>query len=77
MKKIQRILRQWKRKVGAQKVMQFRYKESEGSLYLYTCEPGIMIGFKGKTYYKYEEVLKKEFPEMKEICFVETNRLWV
>ena len=77
MKKIQRILRQWKREVGAQKVMQFRYRESEGTLCLYTCEPGIFIGFKGNRYDKYKKILQDEFPEMRNICFVETEWLWV
>lgn len=77
MKKIQRILRQWKREAGAQKVIQFRYRSSEGTLCIYTSEPGIMIGLKGKTYNKFKEILQKEFPAMKDVRFVETEWLWV
>ena len=61
-------------KVGAKRVIQFRYRN--GILSIFTSEPGYMIGKAGCLVYKYEDILKKEFSDFIKVEFTETENYW-
>ena len=75
-KYIQKIMRQWKKESGSDRVCQFKLQR-DGKLVLYTSQPGRFIGLHGCLYDKYESILKTKIPEINSIDIVETNWYWV
>lgn len=73
--RINKILKQWKIESGTKKVIQYRYRE--GTLSIYTSQPGYLIGGAGALVNKYEEILAKELNDFKDVKFVETESFWV
>lgn len=75
-KKIQRIIKEWKKECGISRVVQWKLGR-DGNLQIYTSQPGFMIGREGKTYYKYKEILEKELGnDFKTVTFEETSWWW-
>lgn len=75
-KHIQKIMRQWKKESGSNRVCQFQL-QSDGKLVLYTSQPGRFIGLHARLYDKYESILKNEIPKINSVDIVETNWYWV
>lgn len=75
-KKIQRIIKEWKKESGVSRVVQWKL-DRDGILQIFTSQPGFMIGKAGKIYDKYNEMLKKELgTAFKSISFEETSWWW-
>ncbi len=72
-KNISKIMKRWKEESCSTEVLQYRFFEDSGGLYIYTSNIGLYIGSSGKLYDKYMEVFRKEIPEITEIDFIETN----
>lgn len=73
-KRIQRIIKQWKKEAGLTCVVQWTY--IDGILTLYTGQPGFMIGKAGKLYDKYYSILRRNLYGLTELKFVETDWFW-
>lgn len=76
-RKIQEILKEWKRESGATRVIQFKWEYLNESLIIYSSQCGILIGRGGIYYDKYLDILKKELSNLKAIEFKETDYYWV
>lgn len=74
-KTIRKILKAWKDESGATRIIQFQYKN--GILEIFTSQPGWLIGKGGALVYKYEQILKKELHDFKNLKFIETDYYWV
>ena len=70
-KKIQETIRHWKQECGITHTVLFRY--SGNVLKICTDKPGIMIGFRGSTVYKYTEIFKSYDSDFEKVEFVETD----
>ena len=76
-KKIQRIIKEWKRESGVSRVVQWNFDSREGILQIFTSQPASMIGKAGKIVDKYKEILKEELGnDFKTVTFVETSWWW-
>lgn len=73
-KRIQKILKSWKKESGATRVIQFRYRN--GILEIFTSQLGWLIGKAGIIVDKYTEILKSELYDFKELKFIETDYYW-
>lgn len=73
-RKIQKILKDWKAESGADRVIQFKYRD--GILTIYSSQPGLLIGRSGVIVNKYRQIFAKELYDFKELKFVETDYYW-
>jgi len=71
--KVTNIIREWKYEAKVFEPILFKYDWRTDNLNIYTSKAGTLIGFHGKTIYKYEPLLKEMFTSMKEIKFIETS----
>lgn len=67
---IRKILKDWKKESGSNRVMQYKYRG--GRLTIYTSQPGYIIGKGGATLSKYNEILKEKVLDLTNIDLVET-----
>lgn len=76
-KKIQSILKNWKTEAGAHRgPILFRVKDHV--LYVYTSQPGYLIGYGGKLIEKYKSmILNEQFFHIEDIKLEETAYYWV
>ena len=58
-------------------IMVSRYPENSEVLKIMTTRPGVMIGYKGELINKYREKLRIEFPDIKEIQFIESDSVMI
>ncbi len=68
---IKEILKKWKKESKCTRIIQFRYQG--GVLFIYTSQPGILIGLHGITIKKYRKIFAKELDDFKRIELVETD----
>lgn len=73
-KRIQKIIKKWKEESGASRVIQFKYKN--GELTIFTSQPGYLIGKAGVLADKYRDIMEHEFSNFKDLKFLETNYYW-
>lgn len=69
--KLRKIFKDWKAESGVKKPFVYKY-DRKGTLYIYTSQPGLMIGKAGSIYYKFEERIKTECKEIKNISIFES-----
>ena len=73
-RRIQKIIKEWKKESGATRMIQFKYRD--GILTIYSSQPGYLIGRAGIIVDKYRKVFEKELFDFKEIKFEETDYYW-
>lgn len=73
-RRIQKILKEWKKESRVNRVLQFKYRN--GVLEIFTSQPGFLIGKGGVIVDKYKEIFKKELYDFQELKFVETSYYW-
>ena len=72
------LIKQWKDEAGVKGIIQINaYPTSKNTLIICTDRPGIMIGRGGCLIDKYREKIQKEYPDIKKIEFVETDRWYI
>lgn len=77
-RRLTEIIKQWKDEAGVKGIIQINaYPTSRGTLTICTDRPGIMIGRGGCLIDKYREKIQKEYPDIKKIEFVETDRWYI
>lgn len=69
--KSRKIFKDWKAESGVKKPFIYKY-DRKGTLYIYTSQPGLMIGKAGSIYYKLEERIKTECKEIENISIFES-----
>lgn len=69
--KLRKIFKDWKAESGVKKPFIYKY-DRKGTLYIYTSQPGLMIGKAGNIYYKFEERIKTECKEIENISIFES-----
>ena len=73
-----KIIKEWKDEAGVKGIIQINaYPTSKNTLIICTDRPGIMIGRGGCLIDKYREKIQKEYPDIKKIEFVETDRWYI
>ena len=70
-REISEVMRQWKNECQITHMILFRY--SRNVLTVCTDKPGIMIGYRGDTVYKYTEIFKSKDKHFERIDFIETD----
>ena len=70
-RRIQKIIKDWKRESGTTRMIQFKYRG--GILTIYTSQPGWLIGRAGVLVDKYFGIFEKEIYDFKELKFEETD----
>lgn len=77
MKSVRNLLQQWKKESGATRIIQYKYSSSTGTLYIYTSQPGILIGRYGNLVDKYKKIFKENIMSFEKFEFIETDYFWV
>lgn len=72
-RRIKNIIKEWKEEAKARRIIQFNL-DPTGTLYIYTSEPGYLIGRFGSLYNKYHKELRKNSNDrVKKVVLVETS----
>lgn len=72
------IIKDWKDEAGIKGIIQINALPTvRDILIICTAYPGYMIGKGGCLVDKYKRIIQKEFPNIKKIEFIETNRWWI
>lgn len=66
---VEKIILEWKKEAKADKPVQFSYKNNE--LFIYTSQPGYLIGKAGVLYNKYKVKLMESFDNCDFVHIVE------
>ena len=73
-----KIIKEWKDEAGVKGIIQINALFTvRSALTIYTDRPGLMIGKGGCLVDKYREKIQKEYPNIKEIKFVETDSWYI
>ncbi|MFR3656705.1 MAG: hypothetical protein ACLTWK_00285 [Eisenbergiella sp.] len=78
LREVSDIIHQWKEEAGLKQndiVMISAYPRE--IVNICTSKPGLMIGLKGKLVDKYKERLKRFYPDLKYIEFIETDHWYI
>ena len=77
-RRLTEIIKQWKDEAGVKGIVQIGALPTvRHTLTICTDRPGFMIGKGGCLVDKYREKIQKEFPNIKEINFVETHSWYI
>lgn len=77
-RRLTEIIKEWKDEAGVKGIVQINaFPTVRETLTIYTDLPGYMIGKGGCLVEKYKEKIQKEFPNIKKINFIETDRWWI
>ena len=66
---VEKIILEWKKEAKADKPVQFSYKNNE--LFIYTSQPGYLIGKAGSLFNKYKALLTESFDNCDFVHIVE------
>lgn len=73
-----KIIKEWKDEAGVKGIIQINALSTvRDTLTICTDRPGLMIGKGGFLIDKYKEKIQKEYPNIKKIEFVETDKWWI
>jgi len=70
--KFDTFLSQWCEEAGVKDPIGYK-QDHNGCLIIYTNHPGSLIGKGGSLFYKYEAIMKEEFPHLTKINLVEID----
>ena len=77
-RRLTEIIKQWKDEAGVKGIVQIgAFHTVRHKLIICTDRSGFMIGKGGYLVYKYKEKIQKEYPNIKEIKFVETDSWYI
>ena len=73
-----KIIKEWKDEAGVKGIIQINACSTvRDTLTICTDRPGLMISKGGCLIDKYREKIQNEYPNIKKIEFVETDRWWI
>ena len=76
--RLTQIIKEWKDEAGVKGIIQISALPTvRSTLTICTDRPGLMIGKGGCLVDKYREKIQKEYPNIKEIKFVETDSWYI
>lgn len=79
-RRITDIIKEWKEEAGLKHkdiVLTSPYPYLRETLTIYTSKPGYMIGKAGKLFDKYRTIISEQFPKIRDIKIVETDRWYI
>ena len=77
-RRLTQIIKEWKDEAGVKGIIQISALPTvRHTLTICTDRPGLMIGRYGYLFNEYKEKIQKEFPNIKEIKFVETHSWYI
>ena len=75
--KIEKILTEWKKESHAKRSIHYWYNSIQGDLTICSSEVGRLIGYHGNLVNKYQQILKEQLRDIKEVKFQEVNYHWI
>lgn len=77
-KKLSKILKEWKDEAGVKGIILIgAFPTTRKNLIICTDKPGLMTGYHGELIEKYGKKIKENFPSIKCIEFVETDKWFI